>query len=418
MTAAAPGFSWRSVILPAFLPTALFALGEGALIPIIPIVADDLGATLAIAGLIAAMIMVGQLLSDIPSGWLVSRIGERNAMIWGAIFALLGVLVSVSAPSPLVLGLGILMIGIATAVFSIARHAFLTTFVPVSHRARALSTLGGVFRGGWFVGPLLASLVIGLTGSAQTVFWIAVGGFVAVILVLLLLPDPEATFGRAPVVREPSGEVVTTGEAEVEAESRGIFSTLWHHRGVLARVGTAAGLISALRASRTVVLPLWAVSIGISPADTALIIGIAGGIDFALFYVSGLVMDRFGRLWSAIPAMIGLGIGFLTLSFTHDLEGAAVWFVVIAVVLALSNGLSSGVVMTLSADLAPPDDPAPFLGGFRFITDAGAAGAPLVISAATSLASLSLGVGAMGVLGFVGAFLLWRYVPRYVPKRR
>ena len=44
------------------------------------------------------------------------------------------------------------------------------------------------------------------------------------------------------------------------------------------------------------ILPLWAVSIGVSDANTALIIGIAGGLDFALFYTTGQIMDRWGRM--------------------------------------------------------------------------------------------------------------------------
>ena len=63
---------------------------------------------------------------------------------------------------------------------------------------------------------------------------------------------------------------------------------------MLAQLGGGAALIGALRASRQVILPLWAVSIGISEPNTALIIGIAGGVDFALFYASGQIMDRFG----------------------------------------------------------------------------------------------------------------------------
>ena len=65
-------FRLRSVALAAFLPTLLFSIGEGAIIPIIPMVADNLGATLAIAGLIASMIMIGELVGDIPSGWIVA----------------------------------------------------------------------------------------------------------------------------------------------------------------------------------------------------------------------------------------------------------------------------------------------------------------------------------------------------------
>ena len=75
-----PPFSLRSIALPALLPTLLFSIGEGAILPIIPLMATDLGAGLALAGLIAAMVMLGQLVGDIPSGWVIARIGERRCV--------------------------------------------------------------------------------------------------------------------------------------------------------------------------------------------------------------------------------------------------------------------------------------------------------------------------------------------------
>jgi MFS family permease len=176
-------------------------------------------------------------------------------------------------------------------------------------------------------------------------------------------------------------------------------------------------VLAALRASRTIILPLWAVSIGMPAEQAALVIGVSATIDFALFYVSGQVMDRFGRLWSAIPGLVGLAAGHFVLAFTHDLPDNVVWFTVAALVLGVANGLSSGVLLTLGADLAPKAQPAPFLGAYRTIADAGQAAAPLTVAAITSLASLAAAAATMGVLGLVGAAIFWRYVPRYVPRR-
>ncbi|QHO69505.1 MFS transporter [Marisediminicola antarctica] len=414
MTTAAPPFDWRKMALPVYLPTLLFAIGEGAIIPIIPIVADGLGATLAIAGLIAAMIMLGHLIGDIPSGWLVSRIGERPAMIGAALVAIVGLGIATLSPNPVVLGLGILIVGIATAVFALARHAFMTTFVPQPYRARALSTLGGTFRLGYFIGPFLAAGVIALTGSTSAVFLIHIVGCVGAAAVLLLLRDPAATFGAG----RAAHHAPTPGEAFVAEEVRGLFRTIWESRQILTRLGTGAALIGALRASRAVILPLWAVSIGISDTRTAIIIGIAGGIDFALFYVSGQVMDRFGRLWAAVPSMVGLGAGHLVLAGSGALPGNVVWFIAVAMFLALANGLGSGILMTLGADLADKRNPAPFLGAWRFTGDIGGAAASLVIAAATAAFSLAVASSVMGVLGLLGAGVLLRYVPRFVPRER
>ncbi|WP_434317136.1 MFS transporter [Leifsonia sp. P73] len=417
MTSDERPFSFRSVALAAFLPTLLFSIGEGAIIPIIPIAAGNLGATLAMAGFIASMLMLGELAGDIPSGWVVSRIGERTAMIGAAAVAVAGVVVCLLSPNYWVLMAGIFVVGLATAVFALARHAFMTTYVPVRYRARALSTLGGIFRAGWFIGPLVASVVIAATGSTQSVFWIFIVSCLGSVVVLLVLPDPERMFGPAPTSPGHGGEPLTEGEEDADERTRGLFATIWAFRGVLARMGSGISLVAAVRSARTVLMPLWAVSIGLSEANTALIIGIAGAVDFALFYASGQLMDRFGRMWSVVPSMLGLGIGFLVLSVSHDLPGAVVWYIGVSLFLAFANGIGSGIIMTLGADLAPKESPAAFLGAWRFTGDAGQAVAPLVVSLLTALVSIAFASGVMGVLGLVGAGLLARFIPRYIPRR-
>ncbi|MET1019948.1 MAG: MFS transporter, partial [Microterricola sp.] len=323
MSVAERPFSLRPIALAVFLPTLLFSIGEGAIIPLIPLVAHDLGASLATAGLLGALVMVGTVVGDIPSGVIVSRIGERNAMIWASLLSVIAVLICVAAPNEWVLGVGIFIVGLATAVFALARHAFLTSYVPLAYRARALSTLGGVFRAGFFVGPFLSAAVIQLTGGTQAVFWIFIVCCLAAAAVLLVLADPAKTLGPA---QHRGTSTRNEGEEEAERETIGLFRTLWQYRGVLIRLGTGVGLIGAMRAARIVIMPLWAVSIGLGTTDTAVIVGIAGAVDFALFYVSGQIMDRHGRLWSALPSMLGLGSGLLILAFTHDLPTNVQWF--------------------------------------------------------------------------------------------
>jgi MFS family permease len=413
-------FRWRSIALPAFLPTLLFSTGEGAILPIIPTVAHSMGATLAIAGLIASMIMVGEVFGDIPSGWLVARVGERTAMIGGAFVAVIGLAIAAFAPSPLVLGFGILLVGIATAVFALARHAFMTTFVPPQVRARALSTLGGTFRAGYFLGPFIAAGVIAITGNTAAVFWVDIVGCLGAAIVLLIVADPSATLGAARQAHAAKAKLTApnldAGRQEIADESHGLFATIWTNRGVLAKLGTGAGLVGAIRASRQVILPLWAVSIAVSDSNTALIIGIAGGIDFALFYTSGWIMDHWGRLASALPSMVGLGVAHLLLAVSFGLHGRFVWFVTIAMFMALANGVGSGILMTLGSDLADKRNPAPFLGAWRFTGDVGSAAAPLLVSLLTGIATIAIASGVMGILGLVGAGLLLRYVPRYAPR--
>lgn len=419
MTDRAASVLWRFGPM-IYGPTVLFALGEGAVIPLIPVIAARLGADIALAALVASALVVGQLCGNIPAGWAVARVGERITMAIAGTLSLVGVIGMVFAPALAVFAASVFLIGFCAAGFGLARHSFMTTRVPLANRARALSVLGGTFRLGMFVGPFAAAALLAVFGQEEAAIWFFGVCLVATVLLVLLGPDPERQLVGPPAdpapVAEDTGEVVTG--AIPTSERVGVFRTMWRYRRVLSRLGLAAASLSAVRAARQVVLPIWGLSIGLDAQTIALVVGISGAIDFALFYASGQVMDRFGRLWAALPAMLLMGSGFLALSFTHDLDSAAMWFAMFAAVLGVGNGLSSGILLTLGADVAPRADPAPFLGSWRTLTDAGGALSPLLVSAIAAVSSLALATGAIGVLALLGAAAFVRWVPRFVPRVR
>jgi MFS family permease len=411
-------FQLRQAALAVYLPTLLFSAGEAAFIPIVPVIAQNVGANLATAGLVAGMLTLGIVMGDIPSGWVISRIGERMAMLWSTLIALLGGALALAATNPFLLGLGIFFIGLATSAFALARHAFLTTFVPFAYRARALSTLGGMFRAGAVMGPLLSAAVLALTHTPLAAFWLMVIFTLATGAVLLFMPDPEKTFGRAERMRDKTGHDVTSGELEVEQETVGLFSNIFQNWRVLSRLGGASALVMALRSGRTVIFPLWAVSIGIKDADTALIIGLATAIDFMLFFSSGQIIDKWGLLASIVPSMIVMSAALLALSVTHDVSSNVFWFIATAFLFAIGNGLGSGILLTLASDLADKKNPAPFLGAWRFITDSGAALAPMGIAAITAALSLAVASAITGIAGIGGVIMMLMYVPRFLPRKK
>lgn len=427
-------------------PTVLFGLGEGAVIPLIPVVAARLGADLATSGLIASALVIGQLCGNIPAGWLVARVGERLTMAIAGTIALAGAMGLIFSPSLGLLAASVFLIGVCAAAFGLARHAFMATKVPLSFRARALALLGGTFRFGMFAGPFIAALLLGLTGTTASAAWCLAVCLVACVLLVLLGPDPErvieaeaaqadADERRARALQQPAdtGEAVTgsirlpdegnergrrggvAGGGSAAAPGReGVFRSMVRFRRVLARLGVAAASLAAVRSARQVVLPLWGLSLGLDAHTISLVVGVAGAIDFALFYASGQVMDRFGRLWAVLPSMLLMGAGFVALAFTHDLPDASMWFAMLAAVIGVGNGLSSGILMTLGADVAPQHDPAPFLSSWRTLNDAGGAAAPVIFSALAAVSTLSVATGAMGLIALFGAFGFWRWVPMFV----
>jgi len=418
--------SLRRFAVMIYGPTTIFALGEGALLPLLPILAAERGADAGLAALIAGLLVIGQLCGNIPAGAVLPRLGERLTMAISGVVVLIGAVGIALTPGLWPLGASAFLVGVGAAGFGVARHAFMTTRVPLAFRARALSLLGGTFRLGMFIGPFVAAGLLALWHDQHATVWFLVVCIVAVILMVLLGPDPEqriaeeerrraADGGSAALVVEDTGEAVTGAIPRIERV--GVFRTMWRHREVLARLGIAAASLSAVRAARQVVLPIFGLMIGLDPSTIALVIGIAGAVDFALFYASGQVMDRFGRLWAALPAMLLMGAGYLGLALTDPLPQDEMWFAMFAIVIAVGNGISSGILLTLGADTAPPEDPGPYLGSWRTLTDAGGAATTVLVWGVTALASLPWASVVIGLIAVAGTFGFVRWIPRYVPGR-
>ena len=393
-------FPMRSVVLGAFVPTFVFDVGAGAMLPVVAPTAVGLGASLATAGAVAALLPVGQIVADIPAGAFAARVGDRRAMLVAGVVAAVAFTVAAWAPHLLAFALATAALGAAAAVFNLARHSYLTEITPPLQRARVLSTLGGVHRIGQFVGPFVGALVIH-GGDLRGVYLLGTAAALAATLVLAVVrEDPTATGGR------PPGR---GGLGEDARPHRTLVGLVREHAPLLRTLGTGVLLVAAVRGARQTVIPLWGEHLGLDPAVTSVIFGVAGGVDMLLFYPAGKVMDRLGRLWVGVPAMLVMGVAMLLLPLTHSATSLAV----VGGLLGLGNGMSSGILMTLGSDVAPPDDRARFLGLWRVLQDSGTAAGPLILSAGAALGSLAAGIWAAAALGPTAATALARWVPRW-----
>ena len=386
-----PAQALKPLLVPVFVPSVLMSIAEYSLLPIIPSSAESLGASIPVAGFIAGLLMVGVLIADLPAGRLVDRIGERRAMMLGAAGGFLGVLLLASSLNLLLMGAGALLLGIGVAIFALARHAFFAEHIPLHFRARALSLLGGTFRAGAFIGPLIGSWLIVIFG-VHSVYWFSAMACVAAGWILLA-SKPES-IKSTPV-----------------SQKGGIWKTAKENRVQLLTLGVGSAILGAVRTTRQIGLPLWALMISLSPAEVSLYIGLAGLLDFALFYTSGQIMDRYGRIWAAVPPLIGIALLHLVMFTVQDGTG----FLLIACAMALANGLGSGIILTIGADLAPPHARNEFLASYRLITDLGVATATPLLSALTVAFGLGAAMASFGVIGLAGAGLMWRYIPRFIP---
>ncbi|MFW5473819.1 MFS transporter [Knoellia sp. CPCC 206450] len=403
--ATAEEFSLRSIALPAFGPTAVWSVGVGAAVPVVALSARDLGASVALAAAFVLVEGLSAFVSSLPAGSLVARIGERRALTGAAVVDAIGALLAVFAQNLWTLGIAIGLMGTTGSVFLLARQSWLTARAPVRIRARAMSTMGGVQRVGLFVGPFVSAPIIAVWGTRAAYAVAVVAGLLAAVWAWTGLRGPlgdegEVASGRSPARRPPVPDRV------------GLRDVVRSHRSVLMTIGLGVVVIGAARQGRFVIVPLWAESVGIPDSQVALVFGIAGAAEVLLFYPAGSVMDRFGRVWVAVPFLLVLGLGMVLLPLAHGLASVAA----VSTLMGVGNGLGSGIVQTLGADAAPVAGRAQFLSAWRFLSLLGQNGAPLLVSGVTVLAGLGPACVVLGLVVLGGAPMLGRWLPAYDPR--
>ena len=382
MSSGAQDFRFRDIWLVAYGPSIVSAIGHGAVLPVLALRARDLGADVSTAAAVVALTGVGMLIFSLPAGALVARVGERRALV-AAGFVDAGAM-ALAALTDTVLGLavGVLLSGVCWTLFLIARQGFMIDVVPASHRARAMSFLGGSYRIGVLIGPLIGAGLIRLT-DLTSVFWLGAAMSVTASLVAGAMPD---------VGEEKRAAARASGHL-------GVWTVIRQHRRVLATLGSAVVILGMTRSLRMSLLPLWADHLGLSASTTSLIFAGAAALDVAFMWPGGWLMDTRGRMVVAVPVVLSMAFACLLLPLTSD----ALTLALVMALIACGNGLGSGIVMTLGADAAPDDGRSQFLGAWRLCGDIGNTGGPLLVGAVAAVAPLSVACVTVGVLCLAGA---------------
>src|SRR5262245_61038557 len=178
------GESRTAMLLAVYAPAALLAFGQGLLLTTLPLYAATFDVSYGLISLAVAAAAFGTLATDVPAGALVGRLGLRPTMIVGtSLVAVSTLLLAVPQPFSLLLAPRIAA-GIGTALWSLARHAFIATAVPIAEGGRAISVFGGINRIGTFAGPVAGGLLATWFGFRASFF---ASGLMALLALLLAI---------------------------------------------------------------------------------------------------------------------------------------------------------------------------------------------------------------------------------------
>lgn len=379
---------FNPLILSFYLPTFLVSFAFGLLEPILPLYAAKLSSSYSLVGLVLGGESLGSLLGDLPAGMLLARLGRKRSMLLGISAMLFSALVLFWVNSVWV-ALGCRMLtGFGWSLFSVARHAYISAQTNVDNRGRAIALFGGVNRVGRFAGPAVGGVVA--TAFGLRIPFLAFGAVCVLVPLVIALFLPR-TYAQVSPSHSMGGKLLKTVKT---------------HRRLLTAAGAGALLAQAVRSGRRVIIPLYAADVlGLDAGAIGLILSVASAVDMTLFYPTGMIMDRWGRKYAIVPAFFIQAVSLALVPLTGSL-GA---LMAVAALGGLGNGLSSGTMMTLGADLAPAEAQGEFLGVWRLIGDAGSSGSPMVVGGIADWFTLqsaawiisSLGVVAVGVFAFL-----------------
>ena len=382
-----PPFRLSSFVLPFYVPAFIASTGAAMVMPVLPLYARSLGAGIAGTGLVVSLFGLGSLLCNVPAGFAISRFGKRRAIAWSLAAEVLLALLAGMARTPLVLGVAVFGMGAAHAVFFIARLTYFRELVPAAQRGRALALLGGEYRFGSFIGPIVGGFVAASLGYGSAFVGHAIASAAVLGCVLLWVPGDD----QRPADQRQAGPSL-----------RRIGSILRENASVFFTAGTSIILLQLVRAGRQIIFPLWGDSIGLDVSQIGLIFGITFAVETAIVYPAGVVMDRFGRKRAGVPCLLILSVSLALLPLTSTFVG----MLIIGVVSGIGNGLGSGINMTFSTDYAPHRNPGEFLGVWRMVVESGSTIGPVAIGAIADVFTLAASPIAIAVIGLAGAVVM------------
>ncbi len=373
----------RRLVPPVYFPWAMPFLGMGITLPVLPLHLEDSGLSLSTVGLVVGATGVGSALGGVPASAFGDRWGNDRLMFTAV--ALQAATLAAFGLTDLAIVLLVLRaaLGVGMAGAGLSRQVYISRSVDIGVRGRVMALVGGNHRLTLVVGPLLGGWVYEEWGG-EAVFVLA-GAVTALGLLWIVLPggaDPH----DGPDQRESNGAV---------------GPVLWHHRRLLARAALGPMLVMAARDGRYVVVPLIGDRLELSGTEIGALVAVGTAADFLLFPVSGFVMDRFGRLFSMVPAF-SLMAGGLVLLAVADTGAQAV---VAGVVMGIGNGLSSGAMLTMASDLAPADGRGPFIAGFNMASGVGHLLGPIIVGWAAD--AIGLGASAVALAVALAIGLVW-----------
>lgn len=387
---------WRILIWMCVLITAN-QFGFGAIVPVVPLFAQQFGVSLSAIGLTIAVFGLARFLVNVPAARIADTHGRRNALAIGGIITVIGTVLCAIAPNYTFFLVARFIAGGGAAFVLTGGQIVLADISDNRNRGRVMAIYQGVFLvtvgAGAFPGGWLAENI-----SLAAPFWVsACLAGVVTLLAWFLVPETREISQRA--------AATANGGSVSPVSSRAQLAAVIAVPGfaLISLVGFAT--VAARTGALFNVIPVFAEdTIGLGADQIGIGLGMISVFGLIFVYPSGHLVDRFGRKAIIVPSVILSSGGMLLFGMSTSFE----FYLFASVAWSTASGISGATPAAYATDIAPPGMMAAAMGTFRAISDSGYVIGPLALGAladaTTPVMALQTTAAILLVIGIVFAF--------------
>jgi MFS family permease len=322
------GFMNQLLILTAY---SFHFVRYGVLFPLIPLVAESMGAGAAVIGITVGAFSLIAIFLSIPLGGLTDRFGVKRLLLLGVVCNIVSAVILLSADTIAALFLVQTIAGVGFLLHVVASQAYFSRLPRAADREKGFGFISFAAAVGQGLGPLLGGFLADCYGYPAA--FGAVLAFSVVGLVVLGVKDSAE-------VRAVKSTFSLSGDLQ----------SVWRllQSGRVRIVLLFAFVVIFAVSLRNSFLPVFLITRGLGEAGVGFLIALFAAASTSIRLFFGFLLNRLSRraVTALAVAAVALGVGTIPLMPSPGGYAAAL------VVFGLGFGLSQPLSMVMMSDLA------------------------------------------------------------------
>lgn len=374
------------------------SLGQGMLIPALPVLGKEFDVSGAIAVQALTAQLLGRTLALIPAGGAIDRWGAKPVMVLGAALATISGVGAALAPHFAIVLVTQFAWGVGMSIWMFGREIAAFDMVSADQRGRQMSALMGIGSTGMAFGPAVGGVLTDAIG-VRPLFW-----FYAIASGIVLVISMAQTNTHAHRQKKSAPFFSLSAIKHIHPYYRLTYAVLFI---------STFGQMARSQVTNSA-LPLYTQQeLMMTPTQTGIIFSFIAIVTFSMILPTGFISDKLGRKWAAVPAAVFSLIGFIVIPFFDTLP----MLIIAGLIIGAANGLAMGAMTIYTFDIVPTEYRGQLQALRRSFGEFGAVLSPPVVGVLTQAYGAGMAFWAVAPLHAVAAILLI-FVAKESLKRR